>query len=48
MYSDITARLDTIDKKLDSKADKSDIVRIENKQDDIATLFKVTETTSNC
>ena len=33
MYSDITVRLDTMDKKLDNKADKSDIVRIENKMD---------------
>ena len=33
MYSDITVRLDSMDKKLDGKADKSDIVRIENKLD---------------
>ena len=40
MYSDITSRLDkmddkisSIDKKLDSKADKTDIVHIENKLD---------------
>jgi predicted nucleic acid-binding Zn-ribbon protein len=40
MYSDLTTRLDkmddkisSIDKKLDSKADKSDIVHIENKLD---------------
>ena len=40
MYSDITVRLDTIDKKLDEKADKSDIVRIENKSDsDSKALF---------
>lgn len=33
MYSDITVRLDSMDKKLDGKSDKSDIVRIENKLD---------------
>jgi tetrahydromethanopterin S-methyltransferase subunit G len=33
MYSDITARLDSIENKLDSKADKTDIVHIENKLD---------------
>jgi tetrahydromethanopterin S-methyltransferase subunit G len=30
MYSEITDRLNQIDKKLDSKADKTDIVRMEN------------------
>jgi hypothetical protein len=33
MYSDITARLDTIDQKLDEKVDKSDIVPIETNLD---------------
>ncbi len=33
MYSDITARLDTMDKKLDNKADKNDIIHMENKLD---------------
>jgi SPX domain protein involved in polyphosphate accumulation len=33
MYSDLTSRLDDIDKKLDEKADKSDIVHLENKLD---------------
>lgn len=40
MYSDITVRLDSMDKKLDGKSDKSDIVRIENKLDaDSKALF---------
>lgn len=40
MYSDITNKLDSMDKKLDGKADKSDIVRMENKQDvDSKALF---------
>ena len=40
MYSDITSRLDTIDKKLDEKADKRDIARMENKVDnDSKSLF---------
>lgn len=33
MYSEMTVRLDTLDKKLDNKSDKTDIVRIENKLD---------------
>lgn len=33
MYAEMTNRFDAIDKKLDSKADKNDIVRIENKLD---------------
>ena len=33
MYSDISVRLDSMDKKLDGKADKSDIEHIENKLD---------------
>ncbi|MCX7923148.1 MAG: hypothetical protein N3B21_14240 [Clostridia bacterium] len=33
MYSDITSKLEAMDKKLDKKADKSDIVHIENKSD---------------
>ncbi len=40
MYSDITVRLDSMDKKLDEKSDKSDITRIENKLDtDSKALF---------
>ena len=31
MYSDITAKLDAMDKKLDSKADKNDVIQLENK-----------------
>jgi SPX domain protein involved in polyphosphate accumulation len=30
MYSDLTKRLDNIEKKIDDKADKTDIVRLEN------------------
>jgi hypothetical protein len=33
MYNEITVKLEAMDKKLDSKADKHDIVRIENKLD---------------
>lgn len=33
MYSEITAKLEAMDKKLDNKADKQDIIRIENKLD---------------
>lgn len=33
MYSDTTGRLDSMDKRLDGKADKTDIVVIENKLD---------------
>lgn len=33
MYSDLTSRLDNMDKKLDEKAEKKDIVHMENKLD---------------
>ena len=33
MYSEITTKLETMDKKLDSKVDKQDIVSMENKLD---------------
>lgn len=40
MYSDLTAKLETLDKKLDGKVDKQDIIRLENKQDsDSKALF---------
>lgn len=40
MYSEITTKLEIMDKKLDNKADKQDIVRIENKLDnDSKALF---------
>lgn len=31
MYNELTLKIDTMDKKLDNKADKQDIIRIENK-----------------
>lgn len=40
MYSDINTKLDEINKKIDLKADKNDIVRIEDKLgNDSKTLF---------
>lgn len=40
MYSEITTKLEMMDKKLDNKADKQDIVRIENRMDnDSKALF---------
>lgn len=40
MYSDITAKLDTMDKKLDSKADKNDVIQLEDKiHNDSKALF---------
>ena len=36
MYVDLSGRMDTIDKKLDEKADKSDIVRLDKKLDEKA------------
>lgn len=40
MYTEITNKLDSMDKKLEGKADKSDIARMEKKQDtDSKVLF---------